>query len=92
MKALLLATTVASLALATTANAASFTFGNLIIAQIAHGKSHNVRQPSHRTNGVLGKFDGVRIGLLRGDPDFRATAALRTAPSSLAATPGWRHE
>jgi hypothetical protein len=35
MKALLLATTVASLALVTTANAASFTFGNLIITQIA---------------------------------------------------------
>jgi hypothetical protein len=35
MKALLLATAVASLALATTANAASFTFGNLIITQIA---------------------------------------------------------
>jgi hypothetical protein len=35
MKALLLATTIASLALATTANAASFTFGNLIITQIA---------------------------------------------------------
>jgi hypothetical protein len=35
MKALLLATTIASLALATTAKAASFTFGNLIITQIA---------------------------------------------------------
>ena len=35
MKALLFATTAASLALATTAHAASFTFGNLIITQIA---------------------------------------------------------
>jgi hypothetical protein len=35
MRALLLATTVASLALATAANAASFTFGNLVITQIA---------------------------------------------------------
>jgi PEP-CTERM motif len=35
MKALLFATAVASLALATTANAASFTFGNLIITQIS---------------------------------------------------------
>jgi hypothetical protein len=35
MKALLFATTIASLALATTANAASFTFGNLVITQIA---------------------------------------------------------
>jgi PEP-CTERM motif len=35
MKALLFATTIASLALVTTANAASFTFGNLIITQIA---------------------------------------------------------
>jgi hypothetical protein len=35
MKALLLATTIASLALVTTANAASFTFGNLVITQIA---------------------------------------------------------
>jgi PEP-CTERM motif len=35
MKALLVATTIASLALATTANAASFTFGNLVITQIS---------------------------------------------------------
>jgi hypothetical protein len=35
MKALLFATTIASLALATTANAASFTFGNLVITQIS---------------------------------------------------------
>ena len=35
MKALLFATTVASLALATTANAATFTFGNLVITQIS---------------------------------------------------------
>jgi hypothetical protein len=35
MKALLFATTVASLALAPTANAASWTFGNLVITQIA---------------------------------------------------------
>jgi hypothetical protein len=41
MKALLFGTAIA-LALATTANAASFTFGNLIITQIAE-KSHNVQ-------------------------------------------------
>ena len=35
MKAVLFATTVASLALAPTANAASWTFGNLVITQIA---------------------------------------------------------
>jgi hypothetical protein len=35
MKALLFATTIASLALVTTANAASFVFGNLVITQIA---------------------------------------------------------
>ena len=53
MKALLLASAVASLALATTANAASFTFGNLIITQISP------ENPTTFNNDTVGLQTGV---------------------------------
>ena len=53
MKTLLLATTVATLALATNANAASFTFGNLIITQIAPENPTTFDNLTNRTNGIL---------------------------------------
>ena len=71
MKALLLATTVASLALAKTANAASFTFGNLVITQIAPENPTTFDNNPTGPTGFLENSTCMQFRLLRGDPGFQ---------------------
>src|ERR1700704_2766903 len=84
MKASLLATTIVSLALATTANAASFTFGNLVITQIAPENPttfNNITTPAK--TGTSAVCDSAYCGPIQ----FATDGGVANGTTSLSATP-----
>jgi hypothetical protein len=86
MKALLLATTVASLALATTANAASFTFGNLVITQISPENPTTFNDDPTGPTGFLENStvcDSAYCGAIQ----FSSDGGVANGTSSASATP-----
>ena len=86
MKALLLATTIASLALATTANAASFTFGNLIITQIS---PENPTTFDNLPTGPTGFLENSTVcdSAYCGPIQFSTDGGVANGTTNLAATP-----
>ena len=84
MKTLLFAT-LASLALATTANAASLTFGNLVITQIRR----KIPQRSITPTGPTGFFENSTVcdSAYCGAIQFSSDGGVANGTSNLAATP-----
>ena len=83
MKALLFGTTIA-LALATTANAASFTFGNLIITQIS---PENPSTFNNLAPGATGGSSTVCDSAYCGAIQLSSDGGVANGTSNLAATP-----
>jgi hypothetical protein len=87
MKTLLLVTTVASLALATTANAASFTFGNLVITQIAPENPTTFNNPLQSPIGAKSGTSTVCDSAYCGPIQFSSDGGIANGTTNLAATP-----